>query len=340
MKIKLSWKFVIMLLLGIVCYYIVFQAFYNLMAHGSMYPYNNVPDMLTGVTLNFVPTFLQSVFIALVVFGPIRARSIELKIAIDAMLVVVMLVAFNLAFPHTMRWLGFPQWGGVNWGGSAFNAIFVFLGMETTFYVLSFKESLRETESHKRLALQYRYDSLKAQINPHFLFNSLNILYSLVSIDQQRSKEFILSLSQMYRYVMAQQNRDTVSLHDELDFLRSYVGVLEMRYRDQFSMLLKGEELVEEQQIVPFTMQLLIENVTKHNVISTQYPMVVNVTIGEDQVTVSNPIRKRPSEASSHVGLNYLTELYQTHGKTFTVNNDGKTFVAQVPFLSSKPNHT
>lgn len=326
--------------MGIVCYYIVFQAFYNLMAHGSMYPYKNIPDMLTGVTLNFVPTFLQSIFIALVVFRPTHEKSIELKIMIDALLVSTMLVFFNIAFPHVMQWLGFPQWSGVNWGGSAFNAIFVFLGMETTFYVLSFKQSLRETESHKRLALQYRYDALKAQINPHFLFNSLNILYSLVSIDQQRSKEFILSLSQMYRYVMAQQNRDTVPLRDELDFLHSYVGVLEMRYRDQFSMQLNGQELVADQKIVPFTMQLLIENVTKHNVISTQHPMTVTVNISNDCVTVSNPIRKRPSEASSHVGLNYLTELYQTHGKTFTVNNDGKTFVAQVPFLSSKPNHT
>ena len=333
MKDKITLRLVLMLLLGIVGYYIVFQGFYNLMMYQSMYPYEDIPDMLTGVTLNFVPTFLQSVFIAMVVFWPSRERNIERKIAIDALLVTAMLVAFNLAFPPVMKILGFPQWSGVNWGGSAFNAIFVFLGMETTFYVLSFKQSLRETETQKRLALQYRYDALKAQVNPHFLFNSLNILYSLVSIDQQRSKEFVLALSHMYRYVMSQQNQDTVSLRDELDFLHNYVGVLEMRYRDQFSMVVEGEEHIGDQSIVPFTMQLLIENVTKHNVISTQYPMTVTVVITDEHVTVSNPIRERPSESPSHVGLNYITELYQSHGKQFSVDNDGKTFTATVPFI-------
>jgi hypothetical protein len=326
MKVKLSWRLVAALLLGLVGYYIVFQAFYNQIAFKTIFPYDGLADMMVGVFYNFTPTFLQSIFIAAVIFRPTKVHHIGRKIAVDAILVITMLVLYNLCYLHFFH-------GRVDWGGSAFNAIFVFLGIETTFYVLNFKNSMREAQAQKQLALQYRYDALKAQVNPHFLFNSLNILYSLIDIDQQKSREFVLSLSQMYRYIMSQQNRDTVPLRDEMDFLHNYVDILMKRYRDQLTVDINGEDSIVEQQLVPYTLQLLIENVTKHNIISTRHPMTVTINIGNDNVTVSNPIQPKTSESPSHVGLRYLTELYQAHGKEFAVSNDGTTFTAIVPFI-------
>ena len=281
MKVKLTWRLVAALLVGLVGYYIVFQAFYNQIAFKTVFPYDDFADMMVGVFYNFTPTFLQSVFITAVIFRPTKVQHIGQKIAIDALLVIVMLVFFNFAYTHLMN-------AHVDWGGSAFNAIFVFLGVETTFYVLNFKSSMREAEAQKQRALQYRYDALKAQVNPHFLFNSLNILYSLIDIDQQKSREFVLSLSQMYRYIMSQQNRDTVPLRDEMDFLHNYVNILMKRYRDQLTVDISGEDSIVRQQLVPYTLQLLIENVTKHNIISTRHPMTVSIIIGPDGVTVSN----------------------------------------------------
>ena len=334
MKVKITRKLVCYLLLGLVGYYLIFQAFYNLIAFNSIYPYPNLHYLLLGVTLNFIPTFLQSLFITAVIFRPVKEQPIGRKIAIDALLAIIMLIAFNLLYPHVMKLIGYPQWAGVNWGGSAFNAIFVFLGVEALFYVLNFKATLQEAEAHKQLALQYRYDALKAQVNPHFLFNSLNILYSLIDIDKEKSREFVLSLSQMYRYIMSQQNRDTVPLRDEIDFLHNYVSVLMKRYRDQLTVVIHGEDLINEQKLVPYTIQLLVENVTKHNVISTRHPMVVTITIGDNGITITNPIQEKlQNEQSSHVGLRYLTELYQAHGKQFVVSNDGETFVATVPYI-------
>lgn len=326
MKVKLTWRLVAALLLGLVGYYIVFQAFYNQIAFKTVFPYDNFADMMVGVFYNFTPTFLQSVFITAVIFRPTKIQHIGLKIAIDALLVIVMLIIFNFAYTRLMD-------AHVDWGGSAFNAIFVFLGVETTFYVLNFKSSMREAETQKQLALQYRYDALKAQVNPHFLFNSLNILYSLIEIDQQKSREFVLSLSQMYRYIMSQQNRDTVPLRDEMGFLHNYVDILMKRYRDQLTVNISGEDSIAGQELVPYTLQLLIENVTKHNIISTRHPMTVTIIIGDDNVTVSNPIQPKASESPSHVGLRYLTELYQAHGREFRVKNDGTTFTATVPFI-------
>ena len=327
MKVKITWKLALSLLLGLVGYYVVFQAFYNLIAFETIYPYSSITNMFIGVTYNFIPTFLQSLIITIIIFRPSKQQTIARKILVDVVLVIVMLVLFNLAFLLFIS-------NNVDWGGSAFNAIFVFLGVETTFYVLNFKNSLRETEEQKQLALQYRYDALKAQVNPHFLFNSLNILYSLIDIDKEKSREFVLSLSQMYRYIMAQQNCDTVPLRDEIDFLHNYVSVLMKRYRDQLTVLVNGEQIINDQSIIPYTMQLLVENVTKHNVISTRHPMVITITIGKNYITISNPIQEKlQNEQSSHVGLRYLTELYQAHGKQFAVSNDGKTFVATVPYI-------
>ena len=167
MKVKLTWRLVAALLLGLVGYYIVFQAFYNQIAFKTVFPYDNFADMMVGVFYNFTPTFLQSVFITAVIFRPTKIQHIGLKIAIDALLVIVMLIIFNFAYTRLMD-------AHVDWGGSAFNAIFVFLGVETTFYVFNFKSSMREAETQKQMALQYRYDALKAQVNPHFLPHSRN----------------------------------------------------------------------------------------------------------------------------------------------------------------------
>lgn len=327
MKVKITWKLALSLLLGLVGYYVIFQAFYNIVAFKNIFPYDGFLDMLLGVAYNFTPTLMQALFITAVVFRPTKEQPIGRKIAVDVILVTTINILVNLAFLCFIN-------GHVDWGGSAFNAIFVFLGVETTFYVLNFKNSMRETEAQKQLAMQYKYDALKAQVNPHFLFNSLNILYSLIDIDKEKSREFVLSLSQMYRYIMSQQNRDTVPLRDEIDFLHNYVSVLMKRYRDQLTVVVNGEQLINEQSIIPYTMQLLVENVTKHNVISTRHPMVITITIGENNITISNPIQEKlQNEQSSHVGLRYLTELYQAHGKQFIVSNDGNTFVATVPYI-------
>ena len=326
MKVKLTWRLVAALLLGLVGYYIVFQAFYNQIAFKTVFPYDNFADMMVGVFYNFTPTFLQSVFITAVIFRPTKIQHIGLKIAIDALLVIVMLIIFNFAYTRLMD-------AHVDWGGSAFNAIFVFLGVETTFYVLNFKSSMREAETQKQMALQYRYDALKAQVNPHFLFNSLNILYSLIDIDQQKSREFVMSLSQMYRYIMSQQNRDTVPLRDEMGFLHNYVDILMKRYRDQLTVDISGEDKIANQQLVPYTLQLLIENVTKHNTITALSPMTVKINITPQEITITNPIFPRKANSIGKIGLRYITQLYASHHKKFSIDNDGEHFTAHVPYL-------
>jgi two-component system LytT family sensor kinase len=315
---------------SVVAYYLVFQTFYNLVAFKTLIPYDDARDMAISVTSNFIPIIILFVVNYLVVFCFFRRTRISLKMWFDALCSFALLFVLNGSY---LFFVGLSRPVRLDWAGTIFNNLFILLGMEVAFYVKNFKDSVKKAELSHRKALQYKYDALKAQVNPHFLFNSLNILYSLVSTDQQKSKEFILALSQMYRYVMSQQNKDKIALKEELEFLHSYVSVLEMRYYNQFVMEIEGEDRVTDQKIIPYTLQLLVENVTKHNIISTRYPMKVSIVVCDDEIRISNPVKMKYSYSASHVGLNYLTELYKLHGKEFRVENDGKVFTAIIQYL-------
>lgn len=315
---------------AIVSYYVLFQVFYNMIAFGEAFHYRDASDAFNGFIHNFVPIFILFVLNLLIIFYLNLVKRLSTKIMLDVALSFLALFAVNMIYLQIAR--------RIDWAGSVFNNIFIFLGLEVAFFVSNFSKSIREAEEQKRLALQYQYDSLKAQVNPHFLFNSLNILYSLVSIDPEKSKEFILSLSGMYRYIMSQQGKDRVPLKMEMDFLSEYISVLGMRYHNQFNVELHGMDNLGDQYIVPYTMQLLVENITKHNVISSRHHMLVDIVVGKEDIRISNPIVPRPSEQSTHMGLKYLTELYQHSGQHFHVENNGKTFTAIVPYLPTAQN--
>lgn len=107
-----------------------------------------------------------------------------------------------------------------------------------------------------------------------------------------------------------------------------------MRYHNCFIVDIKGEENAANHEVIPYCMQLLMENVTKHNIIQTHSPMLVSIVIEADHVTMSNPIRPKRTQTSTGIGLQYIAELYQHHNKTFLYNNDGKTFTATIPFIT------
>ena len=314
---------------AIIGYYVWFQAFYNAMRYGNVFPYTDLSDMMIGVSYNFPSILAVFLLNLLIVFRLVRIRDLKVKICVD--------VALSIATVCMVNWLyliilGVFRGAVVDWAGTILNDIIILLGVEMVYYFTSLSKALQETEEARLKAIQYKYDALKSQINPHFLFNSLNLLYSLVSIDTVRSKHFIRELSRMYRYIMAQQNRERVSVAEEFDFLTSYVSVLEMRYNNKFKVVINGSP-DNNRHLIPFTMQLLIENVTKHNAITSKSPMTVCIDISDCEITISNPIYPRETESVSNIGLRYLTQLYSSHGKDFHVEKHDGHFTAHVPYL-------
>lgn len=314
---------------GILVYCTLFLVFYNLLKYGTVVPYDN-EEFLISWLLNFIPIVLVICFNVTAVFfvspRTLAGRRMSLKICLDILLSGLSFFLINWLFRWTFRI-------SVDWVGTSLNSILVLLIVEVIYYVIASKNSMQKAQEEEKRALQYRYEVLKAQVNPHFLFNSLNILYSLISIDRDKSREFTLQLSSMYRYLLLWQNKDVAPLEEEIEFLKSYVQVLEMRHRGQMKVDISGEENAAGRMIVPHTLQLLVENVTKHNVISARNPMNVSVTFSPESITVSNPVRLKETDNSTGLGIRYILELYAKRGKSVQISRENNVFKATIPYL-------
>lgn len=167
---------------------------------------------------------------------------------------------------------------------------------------------LQENELLKREQLQARYEGLKQQLSPHFLFNSLATLRWLIHDDPDAAEQFVEEMSQVYRYLLQYGEQDAVPLRDEMAFLRSYVFLLRMRFGESLQLEAELPEQVLDRLVPPLALQTLVENAVKHNAVSRQHPLRITVALGvPDCLLVRNSRRARLSpEPSSGVGLRNL----------------------------------
>lgn len=319
--------------LAFVFYYIVFQAFYNKIATGTFYPYTELWQLPAHMALNFIPISLIYITDCMIIFKLNHINDIRCKMLLDFVFANIGVVIIDFLF---IAALFGSEYDTVNWAGTFFSNFILFFAIEAVYYMVNFQRKVQEAELQKQTALRYRYTALKTQMTPHFLFNSLNMLSALVNFDGSKAKEFIRWLSQVYHYTLAKQDAELATLEEELDFMHSYVNILTLRYKGKFSVDVSGTEYVSNQLLPPYTLQLLIENITKHNTISARHPMHVNVKISREEMRVSNPINYRRSKSPSHLGLRYLTELYSSYDKDFRIENNGETFTAFIPYITRK----
>ena len=194
------------------------------------------------------------------------------------------------------------------------------------------QENLIENERLKQQNLQNELMALKNQIDPHFLFNSLNSLTSLIR-DNQKATQFVKKLSYMYRYILQSGDRNLVSVREELKFLESYTYLIQTRYRDRFSIDIQIDERFMEEQIPPLALQLLVENAVKHNEISETNPLKVNIYSKEESIYVVNPLRPRSTLAEgTGNGLSNLKKRYVLLRKQeLSVNQESNIFSVELP---------
>ena len=195
-----------------------------------------------------------------------------------------------------------------------------------------------EREEREKGVAQAQFESLKNQINPHFLFNSLNVLASLVQVDADLSEKFIDQLARSYRYLLEQKDKDLVPLKTEIDFVHSFTFLLKIRFEEKLKVNIRLDPETLGYYIAPLTLQLLIENAVKHNVISAETPLVIDIyNEGDDFLVVSNNLQLRDILLpSTGVGQNNIKSRYKLFTKTevvFTVDND--EYVVRIPFIKS-----
>ena len=198
----------------------------------------------------------------------------------------------------------------------------------------AWKKALVQTEKLKAEMMAYKYESLRNQINPHFLFNSFNVLSDLVYSDQSQAVKFINQLSELFRYVLDSRDKELVPLKDELGFMQSYLYLLKTRFEDKLVLNIDVEAAPDE-LIVPMTLQLMVENAVKHNEVSEAFPLHIHIRRNTHYLEVENTLQlKQVGDDSKNTGLRNITQqfAYFTDRQIEIHNSDGK-FMVRIPIL-------
>lgn len=178
-----------------------------------------------------------------------------------------------------------------------------------TFFI-NWKKSVVMQEQMKREQLALQYETLKSQVNPHFLFNSLNAITSLISTDPNKAIVFVKKLSDVFRYVLEQKDNEIIPLHAELDFLDAYIFMQKIRFGENLTVNIDVSDRTP--YIVPLSLQMLIENAIKHNVISKEYPLTISIsTKNANYLAVTNNLKKKPALDSNNLGLENIKSRYE-----------------------------
>jgi two-component system, LytTR family, sensor kinase len=204
------------------------------------------------------------------------------------------------------------------------------------FYIL-WQKSARKEQKLIEENLKHRYNTLKSQVNPHFLFNSLNTLSELVYIDAKKSDSYIQTLSGIYRYVLENEEKDLIDLEKEIEFVKQYFSLQQVRDEDKISLEIDIDE-PKGIKIMPVSLQLLIENALKHNVISHEKPLKIRIFLNDDCVVVSNPIQKKSIlEQSTQIGLSNLKNRTKIiMGTELEITRENNSFTVKLPIQKQK----
>ena len=206
-------------------------------------------------------------------------------------------------------------------------------------FLLEWRRSAIEAERLKSEYLASQYQSLKDQVNPHFLFNSLNALTYLVYEDQDQATQFIKKLAEVYRYVLDTREREAVPLSEELDFVRSYVFLQQIRFEDSLRVTINVPEETSY-QIPPLALQMLLENAVKHNELSDECSLRITISVeGDTYLVVQNNVQpKEIRESSSGIGLANIRARYAyLTDKGVVINDDPPYFTVKLPLLRTEP---
>ncbi|MEZ4991145.1 MAG: histidine kinase [Saprospiraceae bacterium] len=208
---------------------------------------------------------------------------------------------------------------------------------ESIFFYAQWKKALVETEQLKRANIESQLEGLKSQVNPHFLFNSLNTLTYVIPEDPERAVLFVRQLSKVYRYILEIREKQLIPLAEELNFMKSYLFLIKERFGDNLCIRKAIPDEYLQDKIVPLSLQMLLENCVKHNIISKQRPLEIDVYIEHQCLIVRNTLQRKHQERSStRVGLQNIRNRYAffTREEVKVEETDGY-FQVSLPLIKS-----
>jgi len=298
-------------------------------------------------------SFLYTIFIAFVIWQGNRYLLFTLRSYFNwfekpvkkmfALLVSIPFYTMPVSILLLIGWYRIFEKGVVNWDIVITTSlvimicvIFIVHVYETVFLVKESESEILRNSQLERARAESALEALKNQIDPHFIFNSLNTLSHLIEEAPAKAKQFNDNLADVYRYILQKKGSDLVLLREEVDFLNDYFSLLKIRFEKAVRLNIDVHETVLDQYLVPpISLQVLAENAIKHNEFSDTQPMIISITLEDDFLIVQNPVRKKMlPRPSSGIGLNNLKERYQlTTNKDVAISENNSAFIVRLPVL-------
>jgi LytS/YehU family sensor histidine kinase len=207
---------------------------------------------------------------------------------------------------------------------------------EGIFLFRMWMQSKIEKERLEKENIIVKYETLKNQVNPHFLFNSLNTLSSLVHTDPDKAVNFIDELARVYRYVLEKRHEQLVNLNDEIGFIESFLFLQKIRFGENLRTKVEVNREKRDLKLPPLALQIAVENCIKHNEISTANPLTINIKDVGDKICIRNNLQPRSEgEISTGTGIENLTERYRMLGeKCPQFRAENGYYVAEIPLIT------
>ena len=267
---------------------------------------------------------------------PLKRLIIQFLITIGySLIIIVIAILYNGVLTHQEITSSYFLESGFFMMKIAFSFIFVgSLVSNAILFFKNWKEAAVQHEKLKRAQLALEYETLKSQVNPHFLFNNLNSLTSLISTNPDKAIDFVKKLSEVYRYVLDQKDHELVALETELKFLESYVFLQKIRFETNLDVQIEVNPM--NYKVIPLSVQMLVENAIKHNEISDKKPLLIRVFSEVNQyLTVENRLQKKAGSEGSRSGIQNIKDRYEFFTNKKVIISENKVmFSVKIPLLT------
>ena len=287
---------------------------------GAVMPENApMPDFdAFSLLISTTTTFLFTFLLYLINFALLkldRQKSSKMLLLIGCTIIATTMLSWIFTFIHTLLFEYGPHPRRAFFGGlmrDFSTATIVFFSSQIVYANVRRNLMALENEALKAENEKTRYEALKQQVNPHFLFNSLNTLNAIIKTDPGKAQQYVQELSYIFRYTL--QNKDVITLDEELKFTETYGSLMQIRYGSSLQININIHPEYRSYRIIPLSLQTLVENAIKHNIINRRQPLPVWIFTepGRPAIIVSNPIQRRKTpEEGEGVGLANLAERYR-----------------------------
>lgn len=293
-----------------------------------------------GYPMMLVSKFISRRFGNRITWEMNPAKKIASTAGVVIILAIVITVLLNYIFIYRIQGLSFARFLKTT-------VLLLLLQILVIIYIFSvitgieffkkWKEGLIRQESLQRKAVELQLETLKNQVNPHFLFNSLNTLTSLVYKDADKAVQFIIQLSDIYRYVLENKNKQTVPWPVEKKFVENYLSMQQIRFSGNITVSM-DTRLNEKFEVIPLSVQMLVENAIKHNIITSDDPLEIVIYLENNFLVVRNKLQLKSSvEYSENIGLANIKQQYEILARQkVEVSREGGFFTVKLPLITNK----